>query len=123
MARYGITCYWIDEGGNTARTRLHFSYLNLSQPPIVNPIQGVSGASLYAVNSWATIPLQPQGAAEEVSLGTIVVVYQNAVIRLVVAEWMLYDAPDYSPEFIEQILDALEPIATAIQAGELVAIL
>lgn len=123
MARYGVTYYFIDDSYNTARTRLHFSYLDLSQPPIVAPVQGISGASLYAANCWSTIPLQPAGPAEGVSLGTIVVVYENAIVRLVVAEWMLYEAPDYSPAVTQPILDALQPIADAIGAGGLIAIL
>ena len=114
----GTTYYWRDSTGTLMRTRIHYGSNRtlIDEPAGIAVMRALSGASLYAASVWRRQPVAA-GNRNYASLytGRCNVVYTDMVVHMPLS---LYDASmlpdDLDPAVEQDIIDALEPIASLL---------
>ena len=120
---YVITYRWLDATDTVTQSRIKYRVVDLTAPPTVAALLGVSSAvvtHVYVSQRYQYASSQQPTAR---ALLPVVVVYDRAVIRLPVDNWLAVSVASGDQIAIDSIVTALDPIATAIDAGNLIGVL
>lgn len=120
---YVITYRWLDATGTVTQSRIKYRVVDLTAPPTVAALLGVSGAVITNVHVSRRYPYTSSQQPVASALTPVVVVYTDAVIRLPVDDSLALSVAARDEIAIDSIVTALQPIADAIGAGDLIGVL
>ena len=121
--RYVVTYKWLDGSDSITQSRIRYRLLDLTAPPTTAALLGVSSAvitDVYVSQRYQYASSQQPTAG---ALLPVVVVYADAVIRLPVDDYLALSVAARDEIAIDSIVTALQPIADAVGAGDLIGVL